>query len=93
VAEEVAEEGAAAEKAAAEKAAAEKAAAEKAAAEKAAAEKAAAEAETAAQGNAGEKAGDYLSFAAFSRSGLIQQLTFEGFTAEQAAYGVGQTGL
>jgi len=29
----------------------------------------------------------------FSRSGLIDQLLFEGFTPEQAKYGVSQTGL
>ena len=29
----------------------------------------------------------------FSRSGLIEQLIFEGFTPEQAEYGVSQTGL
>lgn len=30
---------------------------------------------------------------AFSRSGLIEQLEFEGFTTEQAEYGVTQAGL
>jgi Host cell surface-exposed lipoprotein len=30
---------------------------------------------------------------AFSRSGLIQQLEFEGYTPAQAEYGVSQTGL
>ena len=35
----------------------------------------------------------YLSYTSFSRSGLIQQLEFEGYTAEQATYGVNQTGL
>jgi hypothetical protein len=30
---------------------------------------------------------------AFSRSGLIDQLEFEGFTPAQAEYGVGTTGL
>jgi hypothetical protein len=29
----------------------------------------------------------------FSRSGLIDQLEYEGFTPEQALYGVDQTGL
>jgi hypothetical protein len=30
---------------------------------------------------------------AFSRSALIHQLVFEGFTQEQAEYGVSTTGL
>jgi hypothetical protein len=34
-----------------------------------------------------------LDFMAFSRSGLIDQLVFEGFTQEQAEYGVSTTGL
>jgi len=38
--------------------------------------------------NAREKAADYLEFSAFSRSGLIGQLEFEGFTTTQAEYGV-----
>lgn len=42
---------------------------------------------------AAEKAADYLSFSSFSRSGLIDQLLFEGFTPEQAEFGVSQTGL
>ncbi|MFI5843834.1 Ltp family lipoprotein [Catenuloplanes sp. NPDC051500] len=79
---------AAAEKEAADKAAAEKEAADKAAAEKAAAEKAAAEpTETVSQKNAKEKAKDYLRFTAFSRSGLIKQLEFEGFSTKDATYG------
>jgi hypothetical protein len=77
---------AAAEKAAAAKAAAEKAAAEKAAAEKAAAEKAAAE--TAGQENARRAAESYLGMSAFSRSGLIEQLKFEGYSTRDATYGV-----
>ena len=36
---------------------------------------------------------DYLDYSSFSRSGLIEQLMFEGYTAEQATYGVDQTGL
>jgi hypothetical protein len=44
--------------------------------------------ETSGQQNARESAEDYLSTGAFSRSGLIQQLKFEGFTSEQAEYGV-----
>jgi len=34
------------------------------------------------------KAADYLEFSAFSRSGLIEQLEFGGFTTTQAEYGV-----
>jgi hypothetical protein len=43
--------------------------------------------------NAIQKAGEYLDFMAFSRSGLIDQLEYEGFTTEQATYGVDKTGL
>ena len=35
----------------------------------------------------------YLEYSAFSRSGLIDQLKFEGFTTEQATYGVDKAGL
>ncbi|MFF3064990.1 Ltp family lipoprotein [Oerskovia sp. NPDC057915] len=42
---------------------------------------------------AAASAANYLSFTSFSRSGLIDQLMFEGYTAEQAAHGVGTTGL
>jgi hypothetical protein len=38
---------------------------------------------------AAKKAKSYLEFQSFSRSGLIDQLLFEGFTPEQAEYGVG----
>ena len=31
---------------------------------------------------------EYLKYSSFSRSGLIGQLMFEGFTPEQAEYGV-----
>jgi hypothetical protein len=79
---------AAAAKAAAERAAAAKAAAAKAAAEKAAAREAAAAAGTVSQQNAVAKAADYLGFAAFSRSGLIKQLNFEGFSTSDATWGV-----
>jgi hypothetical protein len=82
---------AAADKAAAAKAAAAKAAADKAAAAKVAAEKAAAAkaaAMTAGQRNASRAAGDYLSMTAFSRSGLIDQLKYEGYSATDATYGV-----
>ena len=34
------------------------------------------------------QAEEYLSFTAFSKQGLIDQLVFEGFTREQATYGV-----
>jgi flagellar biosynthesis GTPase FlhF len=89
-------ERAAAAKAAAAKAAAEKAAAREAAAAKAAAARAAAAKEAAAkaaagtvsQQNAVAKAADYLGFAAFSRSGLIKQLNFEGFSTSDATWGV-----
>ncbi|QZN87584.1 Ltp family lipoprotein [Cellulomonas sp. C5510] len=42
---------------------------------------------------AAAKAADYLSYTAFSRQGLVDQLLYEGFTAEQAEYGVSTTGL
>lgn len=45
-------------------------------------------AESLSQRNAKEKARSYLSFSAFSRKGLIDQLVFEGFSAKDAAYGV-----
>jgi hypothetical protein len=44
--------------------------------------------ETASQRNARQKAADYLDFTSFSRSGLIAQLEYDGFTQEDAAYGV-----
>jgi hypothetical protein len=40
------------------------------------------------QRNARQKAGEYLSFMAFSRSGLIHQLEYEGFSNADATYGV-----
>lgn len=43
---------------------------------------------TKAQENAVKKAKAYLNTMAFSRSGLIKQLEFEGFTNEEAVYGV-----
>ncbi len=43
--------------------------------------------------NAIRSAEQYLSISAFSRSGLIDQLEFEGFTTEQATYGVDKAGL
>ena len=42
---------------------------------------------------AAESAESYLKFSSFSRTGLTDQLIFEGFTPEQAKYGVGKTGL
>jgi len=43
---------------------------------------------TAGQTNAARKAKSYLSVSAFSRTGLIGQLEFEGFSTEDATYGV-----
>ena len=40
-----------------------------------------------------KKAKEYLDYSSFSRSGLISQLKYEGFTTEQAEYGVTQNGL
>jgi hypothetical protein len=42
---------------------------------------------------AAKSAEDYLGFSSFSRSGLIEQLEFEGYAREQAEYGVTQAGL
>ena len=44
------------------------------------------------QQNALNKAQDYLSFMPFSYSGLLNQLEFEGFTKEEATYGVDHCG-
>jgi hypothetical protein len=78
---------AAAEKRAAKQEAARQAAAEKRAAKQEAARQAAA-AVTAGQENASQSADDYLSMTAFSRSGLIDQLKFEGYSTADATYGV-----
>jgi len=43
---------------------------------------------TVSQENAVEKAADYLDYTAFSRSGLIKQLKFEGFSTKDATFGV-----
>ena len=43
--------------------------------------------------NAVRMAKSYLSFQAFSRKGLIDQLKYEGFTHAQALYGVRGAGL
>lgn len=48
--------------------------------------------ESVSQQNARDKAADYLSFSAFSRTGLIGQLEFEGFSTEDATYGVDAQG-
>ncbi|MDD3307247.1 MAG: Ltp family lipoprotein [Acetobacterium sp.] len=76
--------------------AADKAAADKAAADKAAADKAAAEAAkpqlTIGQKNALNKAKSYLDFSAFSHSGLITQLEYEGFSNEDSTYAVDNCG-
>ncbi|MBD4579500.1 hypothetical protein GUG60_09635, partial [Xanthomonas citri pv. citri] len=42
---------------------------------------------------AAKAAESYLDFTGFSRSGLIDQLMFEGYTASQAEYGVDAVGL
>jgi len=39
------------------------------------------------------KAASYLDYSAFSRSGLMDQLGYEGFTRAQANYAVSQVGL
>lgn len=39
-----------------------------------------------------KKAQSYLKFSAFSRQGLIDQLLYEKFTSDQAAYGVNNCG-
>ena len=41
---------------------------------------------------AAKKAASYLRVSSFSRSGLIEQLEFEGFTYDQAVYGAVQVG-
>ena len=41
---------------------------------------------------AAKAAQNYLDFSSFSKQGLIDQLEFEGFTSEQAAYGVSAVG-
>ena len=50
---------------------------------------------TATTGNEGalNKAKSYLNSSAFSYTGLIEQLEYEGFTYEQASYGASQNGL
>lgn len=48
---------------------------------------------TAGQEQAAKMAQSYLDTMAFSRSGLIEQLEYEGFTRQQAEYGVRTAGL
>ena len=48
--------------------------------------------ETAGEENARESADSYLSYSAFSRSGLIDQLLYEGFSQSEAEYGVDALG-
>lgn len=43
---------------------------------------------TTAQRNAADKAESYLAYAAFSRTGLVKQLEFEGFSTTDATYAV-----
>jgi hypothetical protein len=50
-------------------------------------------AETVSQTNARQKAADYLDYTSFSRSGLIDQLLYEGFSTEDATYGVDALGV
>ena len=47
---------------------------------------------TSGEKNALEKALQYLEYTAFSYSGLIEQLEFEGFTSSEAQYGADQCG-
>lgn len=51
-------------------------------------EKSSAPKETPAQENARESAASYLDLSAFSRTGLIKQLKFEGYSEKDAVYGV-----
>jgi len=48
---------------------------------------------TLSQENAIKMAKSYLEYTAFSKSGLTEQLEFEGFTTEEATYAVDQIGL
>lgn len=54
--------------------------------------KAPAETETMGQKNARAKAKDYLAYSAFSHSGLIDQLEYEGFSTEDATYAADKCG-
>ena len=44
------------------------------------------------QRNAAEKAKQYLEYAAFSYTGLIQQLQYEGYSVNEATYGADNCG-
>jgi|GEM_PF-2861538 len=48
---------------------------------------------TVSQSNAVRAAGNYLSFMGFSRTGLIRQLQFEGFSREDATYAVDEVNV
>jgi hypothetical protein len=48
---------------------------------------------TVAQENAKRKAESYLEMTGFSRSGVTEQMKFEGFTTSQAALGADSVGL
>lgn len=71
---------------------AEKKAADEAAAAEEAAKQDALNSATMSQKNALSKAQDYLAFTAFSYSGLISQLEYEGFSTEDATYAVDNCG-
>lgn len=49
--------------------------------------------ETLSQSNAKRQAINYLDYSAFSRSGLIGQLQYEGYSLEDATYGVDSLGV
>jgi hypothetical protein len=42
---------------------------------------------------AAKAAKDYLGFTSFSHQGLVDELSFDGFTPDQAEFGVSQTGI
>lgn len=48
---------------------------------------------TVSQSNALDSAASYLDYTAFSRTGLIDQLVYEGLTREQAEHGADSVGL
>ncbi|MCK9822382.1 Ltp family lipoprotein [Nocardioides cavernae] len=56
--------------------------------DKAAAKKDSKPKESVSQANAREAAANYLDYSAFSRTGLIKQLKFEGYSEKDAVYGV-----
>lgn len=59
---------------------------------KAAEEKKKAETPTMGELNALSKANDYLNYSAFSKSGLVEQLEYEGFSNKEAKYGADHCG-